>query len=68
MGGAHRDRRFSTFSSLLQGIVRTLRQSDAQLFAGWGAHPSVCDTIMLDKIDRLADKTATLLKVVYLLF
>ena len=47
----------------LQGIVRTLRQSDAQLFAGWGSYPSISDTAMLEKVDRLASKAATLLKV-----
>ena len=53
----------SHFSFFLQGIVRTLRQSDAQLFAGWGSYPSISDTVMLEKIDCLADKAATLLKV-----
>ena len=51
-----------------QGIVRTLRQSDAQLFAGWGSHPSIADTEILAKIGRLADKAATLLKVTNWLF
>jgi hypothetical protein len=44
--------------------VRTLRQSDAQLFAGWGSHPSIGDTAMLEKIDRLANKAAARLKVI----
>lgn len=44
--------------------MRTLRQSDAQLFAGWGSHPSIIDAAMLEKIDLLANKAATLLKVV----
>ena len=50
--------------TFFKGIVRTLRQSDAQLFAGWGSHPSIGDAAMLEKIDRLANKAATLLKVV----
>lgn len=44
------------------GIVRLLRQSDAQLFAGWGAHPSINDAAILTKISCLAVKAATLLK------
>lgn len=52
-----------SFCFFIQGIVRTLRQSDAQLFAGWGSHPSIGDTTMLEKIDRLANKAAALLKV-----
>ena len=46
-----------------QGIVRLLRQSDAQLFAGWGGHPSINDVTTLEKIDYLANKAATLLQV-----
>ena len=45
-----------------QGIVRLLRQSDAQLFAGWGDHDSISDPKMLRKIDALADKAAGLLQ------
>ena len=46
-----------------QGIVRLLRQSDAQLFAGWGAHPSISDGKILERIDHIADKAAMLLNV-----
>ena len=46
-----------------QGIVRLLRQSDAQLFAGWGAHPSINDVTILETIDCLANKAALLLQV-----
>lgn len=46
-----------------QGIVRLLRQSDAQLFAGWDGHPSINDVTTLEKIDCLANKAATLLQV-----
>ena len=55
--------RLSFLCFFIQGIVRTLRQSDAQLFAGWGSHPSIGDAAMLEKIDRLANKAAALLKV-----
>ena len=55
---------FSFMIIFFKGIVRTLRQSDAQLFAGWGSHPSISDAAMLEKIDHLANKAATLLKVV----
>ena len=51
----------------MKGIVRTLCQSDAQLFAGWGSHACVGDAAVLEKIDKLANKTATLLKVFLLL-
>ena len=57
-----------TFLSFFKGIVRTLRQSDAQLFAGWGSYPSISDTVMLEKIDCLANKAAKLLKVYSWLF
>ncbi len=50
-----------------QGIVRTLRQSDSQLFSGWAHHPAVNDDSVLSTLDRLADKAAQLLKVVLLL-
>lgn len=43
--------------------MRVLRQSDAQLFSGWGGHLSICDVEMLGKIDVLADKAAALLQV-----
>ena len=43
--------------------MRLLRQSDAQLFAGWGRHPSVQDAAILHKMDRLADRAAALLQV-----
>lgn len=46
-----------------QGIVRLLRQSDAQLFAGWGGYPGVNDGVMLNKLDQLASQAAALLKV-----
>ena len=46
-----------------QGIVRLLRQSDAQLFAGWAAHPSINDVKILETIDCLANKAAMLLQV-----
>ena len=46
-----------------QGIVRLLRQSDAQLFAGWGAHPGISDGKILERIDHIADKAAMLLNV-----
>lgn len=47
----------------MQGIVRLLRQSDAQLFAGWGNHDTISEPKMLRKIDALADKAAALLQV-----
>ncbi len=47
----------------VQGIVRTLRQSDGQLFSGWGPYPSINDTPVLSALDKLADKAAQLLKV-----
>lgn len=47
----------------LQGIVRLLRQSDAQLFAGWRDHPSIYDATILRKIDSLAAKASQLLQV-----
>ena len=47
----------------LQGIVRLLRQSDAQLFAGWGSFSALSDASILRKIDHLAQKVATLLQV-----
>ena len=43
--------------------MRLLRQSDAQLFAGWGDHDSISDESILRKIDYLADAAAALLKV-----
>lgn len=43
--------------------MRLLRQSDAQLFAGWGNHHSIQDTEILQKIDHLANKAASLLQV-----
>ena len=46
-----------------QGIVRLLRQSDAQLFAGWSSYPSIADLEILEKISFLADKATTLIKV-----
>ena len=46
-----------------QGIVRLLCQSDAQLFAGWGGHPSVNDSSLLEKLSNLSQKTLDLLKV-----
>ncbi|XP_064391978.1 glucokinase regulatory protein-like [Halichondria panicea] len=44
------------------GIVRTLRQSDGQLFSGWGPYPSINDRQVLSTLDKLADKAAQLLK------
>ena len=35
-----------------EGLVRLLRQSDAQLFSGWGGLPSVCDA----GIERVAQE------------
>ena len=46
-----------------QGIVRLLRQSDAQLFAGWGGYPGVNDSVILNKLDQLTSQAAALLKV-----
>lgn len=46
-----------------QGIVRLLCQSDAQLFAGWGGHPSVNDSSILEKLSNLSQKALHLLKV-----
>lgn len=43
--------------------MRLLRQSDAQLFAGWGDHNSISDESILCKIGNLADAAASLLKV-----
>jgi N-acetylmuramic acid 6-phosphate (MurNAc-6-P) etherase len=44
------------------GIVRRLCESDAQLFAGWGGHPSVNDVAILTKLCSLSQKAATLLR------
>jgi len=46
-----------------QGIVRLLRQSDAQLFVGWGAHPSISDGKILERINHVVNKAAMLLTV-----
>jgi N-acetylmuramic acid 6-phosphate (MurNAc-6-P) etherase len=43
------------------GIVRQLRQSDAQLFAGWGGHPSLSDEETLLTLALLASRTGAVL-------
>ena len=53
---------------VLQGIVRRLCESDAQLFAGWGGHPGINDHVILDKIWKLSQKAFALLKVLFLVF
>lgn len=47
----------------LQGIVRTLQASDAQLFSGWGQYPCINDSDILNTLDQLAHTAARLLKV-----
>jgi N-acetylmuramic acid 6-phosphate (MurNAc-6-P) etherase len=36
------------------GLVRVLRQVDAQIFSGWGAHPGLLDAAPLAALERLA--------------
>lgn len=54
---------FHDSTLLMQGIVRLLRQSDAQLFSGWGPHGCINDSDVLAKLDKCAEKAATLLRV-----
>eukprot|EP00047_Mylnosiga_fluctuans_P014772 m.41046 g.41046 ORF g.41046 m.41046 type:complete len:580 (+) comp5649_c0_seq1:190-1929(+) len=39
------------------GIVRTLRQTDAQLFAGWRDYPGLFEPELLAKITRLSEQS-----------
>lgn len=48
---------------LLQGIVRLLRQCDAQLFSGFQGYEAVTDAGILHKICKLAASISWLLKV-----
>ena len=48
---------------LLQGIVRQLRESDAQLFAAWGGHAGINDTAVLKKLHKISQTAVRLLKV-----
>ncbi len=43
------------------GIVRLLRQSDAQLFAGWNGYPALSDLAVHRQLARLASLTGDLL-------
>lgn len=47
----------------VQGVVRQLCHSDAQLFSGWGGHPSVNDVTVLEKLSKVSQKAVQLLKV-----
>ena len=51
--------------SRMQGIVRQLRQSDAQLFAGWGGHAGINDAAVLEKLRKISQTAVRLLKVCY---
>jgi N-acetylmuramic acid 6-phosphate (MurNAc-6-P) etherase len=44
------------------GIVRLLRQSDAQLFSGWGGLPSLSDQETIDRLIVLASLTGAVLQ------
>ena len=48
---------------MLQGIVRQLRESDAQLFAGWGGHVGINDVAVLRKLHNISQTAIRLLKV-----
>jgi N-acetylmuramic acid 6-phosphate (MurNAc-6-P) etherase len=44
------------------GIVRMLRQSDSQVFSGWGGLPGINDEEVLSVLDAIVNVTAEALK------